>query len=299
MQLLSNLYNFGFIIFVSSFILLSWKYFLELYRYNKIFDFTFVFIGVGYFIERLFFVLINRKELIELGGLDFFSFDKLPLAVLDLHLYTGFSFIVFFMGGLIGLFLYNSINTVNKLGFGEIEGVLRIFLISLTPWICILIIGNIVLFGISGDKQMLLVELIPSLMRLLVIVFVLGIHKMKIGFWGSKPGLFLCLVVLLIALIEIFIDYIDPSFAPVVLGLFSAKQVISILLIILAINIFLTTISNLQDSIIRKKLEPIRQIPSRGFALSFANKRRVSNPLNIRLKNLTKNASRHRKNHEL
>ncbi len=299
MQLLSNLYNFGFIIFVISFLLLSWKYFLGLYRYTKIFDFTFMFIGVGYFLERLFFVLINRQELIEFGGFGFLSFDKLPLAVLNLHLYTGFSFIVFFMGGLIGLFLYNSINTVNKLGSREIEGFLRIFLISLTLWFCILIIGNIILFGISGNKQVLLAELVPSVMRLFVIVFILGIHKMKIDFWESKPGLFLCLVILLLALIEIFIDYIDPGFTPVILGLFSAKQVVSILLIILAINIFLTTMSSLQDSIIRKKLEPIRQIPSRGFALSFANKRRVSNPLNIRLKNLTKNASRNKKNHEL
>jgi len=232
MQLLSNLYNLGFIIFVISLLLLSWKHFLELYRYTKIFDFTFMFIGVGYFIERLFFVLINRRELIELGGFGFFSFDKLPLAVLNLHSYTGFSFIVFFMGGLIGLFLYNSINTVNKLGSGEIEEFLRIFLISLTPWICILIIGNIVLFEISGDKQVLLAELIPLFMRLFVIVFVLGIYKMKIGFWESKPGLFLCLVILVFALIEIFIDYIDPNFTPVILGLFSVKQVISILLII-------------------------------------------------------------------
>lgn len=298
MQLLSNPNNIGFFIFAVSFLLLNWKYFLKSYSYNKIFDFTFMFIIVGYFFERFYFVLLNRQGLLELGWSGFISLDKLPFVVLNLDKYLGFSPVTFLMGGLIGLFFYNWINTVNKVDFKCLEGILKAFLISLLPWIFLLVIKSVLLSETSENEQSLLAELIPSLIRLLVIIFMIGLYRVKAEFWESKPGFFACVLILLFVVAEIFIDYLDPDFTPAILNLFSVEQVFSILLIIFAINIFLTAVSNVQDSIIRKKMGPAKQVPSRGFALSFANKRRVSNPLNIRLKNLTKNSSRNRESRE-
>lgn len=296
MQLFSEVNNIGFLIFALSFLFLNWKYFFESYNYSKVFDFVFMFIALGYFIERLFFVLLNRAQLVELGWSRVLSLESLPLVVFNLDKSPGFSPVMFLIGGLIGLFVYNGVNTVNKVDFKALEGILRIFLITLLPWIALSLATQIVN---SGDEQSALTGSLPWIIRLLLIVFVIGLYRVKYDFWADKQGFFAGLIILLFAITEIFIDYLDPDFTATIVGLFSVEQVFSILLIILAIDIFLTAISNIQDSIIRKKFAPTKQLPSRGFALSFANKRRISNPLNIRLKNLTKNSNRNRKSHEL
>lgn len=294
MQLFYEVNNIGILVCIISFIFFSWKYFLKFYNYNKIFDFVFMFILFGYGLERVMFALINREDLLQLGWSRTVSFEHLPLVLLDLDKAPGFSLILFLVGGLFGLFLYNGLNTINKVDFEVLENILRIFCMSLIPWI----IFSIVAVFDADTEQDTLADLLPWLIRLLFVVFVIGIYKIKHAFWKNKPGFFAGLVILLFAITGIFIDYIDPNFTPTVINLFSTNQVFAIFLIILAINVFLTAVSDIQDSIIRKKFIPTKQIPSRGFALSFANKRRISNPLNIRLKNLTKNSGRIKRGRE-
>lgn len=295
MHFLSNPNNLGVVLLGFLFVFLNWKSFLGSFNYRKIFDFTFLFLIFGYLFERTIFIL-QSKTLLSDVGFNFVSFEKLPWVVLNLDSYQGFTLVNFFAGGLAGLAVYNILNTVNKVDFKALSLLMRLFFLSLIPWLLISVGFE---FFEGSIRVPEVSDILLPLIRLVVIGVVLAVYQFRLQFWEEKPGFFSAFAMLLFAISEIVLDYLNPGFDPEIFGVFSVGQLVAIMLIIISINIFLTALSNIQDSIIRKKYAPEKQFPSRGFTLSFANKRRISNPLNIRLKNLKKNAARTKRNRGL
>lgn len=295
MHFFSNPNNIGIVLFGFLFVFLSWKSFLSSFNYRKIFDFTFLFIIFGYLLERALFAL-QSKPLIGDVGFNFLSFEKLPWIALNLDNYQGFALVSFFAGGLVGLAVYNIINTVNKVDFKTLSLLIRLFFLSLIPWLLISV--ALVIFE-EGVRNLDISDMLPPVIRMVLVGVVFAVFQFRLRFWEEKPGFFSAFGILLFAVSEIVLDYLNPGFDPKIFGIFSVEQLVAIMLVIISINIFLTALSNIQDSIIRKKYAPEKQFPSRGFTLSFANKRRISNPLNIRLKNLKKNAARSKRSRGL
>lgn len=277
------------VIFSVTFLYFLWKNLLVYYPPHKLFDLFFMFILHGVFFDRIIFVITHFTEIsVATWTISRSGVDSLPWVIINLNSFGAFSFVNILFGGLLGLFLYNGANLIKKVRFNQLDRILRIFLISLIP---ILIISLLQILRNEGFSRETLNSLVPVIIRALMIITLLGLYNFKKVFWESKHGIISALILLVFSLVEILVNYISEGFGPVILGLFSVVQIVSIVTIIIAFNIFFSSISELQDEIIKRKLPQNEPLPARGFAISFANKRRVSNPLNIRLKNLRKFSS--------
>ena len=282
MSLFSYHYNIGLLLFVILFVYISWKRFLSEFKYEKVFDFMLFFLLFGYLFDRAVSFSFNWEEIEQLpltfaNIINIFNPDK----------YQDFSISLFILGGLVGTSLYNWINSIYKLENHHLDELFRSVIISLVP---LLLLGSFKSFILDKESS----ETIYYVTFLFLIVLLLFLYYFKKTKSLMKRGFFASLTIFCIAIANIFLKYTSPDFKPVVLNLFDLDQVASICLIIASIDILLTGISAIQDQNIRKSLPPKKQ-NLRGFSISFANKRRVTNPLNIRLKNLTQGNSRLRR----
>lgn len=282
MSLFSYHYNIGLLLFVILFVYISWKRFLSEFKYEKVFDFTLFFLLFGYLFDRAASFSLNWEEIEQLpltfaNIINIFNPDK----------YQDFSISLFILGGLVGTSLYNWINSIYKLENHHLDELFRSVIISLVP---LLLLGSFKSFILDKESS----ETIYYVTFMFLIALLLFLYYFKKTKSLMKRGFFASLTIFCIAIANIFLKYTSPDFKPVVLNLFDLDQVASICLIIGSIDILLTGISAIQDQNIRKSLPPKKQ-NLRGFSISFANKRRVTNPLNIRLKNLTQGNSRLRR----
>lgn len=293
MDLLNYPKTLGILLFVIIFIYFSWKTFIGKFKYEKLFDFTFLYLFFGILTERILFIVTNWDGLRDFQWSVVSFANTLPLSFLSFDLFSGFSFIYFFIGAIFGISLYNWINTIQKVEYNSLDRMTRLALLCFLP---LVIFGNIFTF-ISENKngQEFDISLyIPYLIRLFEFALLLAFFNFFNNFWKTKSGLYTSISVLLVTIGEIVIDYLNPAYLPDFLGIINYQQIIGVLSIILSINLLLTSIATLQEQEIRKKLKPLKPTMNKGFAISFANRRRVSNPINIKIKNFTTNKRKFR-----
>lgn len=293
MNLLNHPNSISLLLFVIIFTYFSWRTFIGKFKHEKLFDFTFLYIFFGFLTERLLFIVTNWIDLSSMQW-SFVTFaNTLPISLVNFDKFSGFSFIYFFMGAILGVSLYNWINTIQKVEYHTLDRIARLSIICFLP----LVVLGILLTYIGDNtpiEELNLSLYIPNLIRLFEFVLLLAFFNFFNNFWLKKSGLFTSLSVLIITLGEMVIDYIDPSYIPIFLGILNAQQLIGVLSIILSINLLLTSIATLQEQEIRRKLKPLKPTMNKGFAISFANRRRVSNPINIKIKNFTSNKRKYR-----
>ncbi|HRN86484.1 MAG TPA: hypothetical protein PKU78_01300 [Candidatus Dojkabacteria bacterium] len=283
----------GLLIFVVVFTYLSWKTFIGKFKHEKLFDFTFLYLFFGFLTERTLFIVTNWIDVNNLQW-SFVSFvNTLPISLLNFDLFSGFSLIYFFIGAIFGISLYNFINTIQKVEYNTLDRITRLAILCLLPSVLLGMIFTFIDTGRSGAEFDISLY-IPNLVRLFEFVLLLAIFNFFNNFWLAKSGLYTSISVLFITIGEIILDYLDPSYVPNFFGIINYHQIIGVLSIILSINLLLTSIATLQEQEIRKKLKPLKPSMNKGFAISFANRRRVSNPINIKIKNLTSNKRKYR-----
>lgn len=292
MELLKYPNTIALFFFVPLFIYFAWRTFNIKYKYEKLFDFTILYLFFGFLTERVLFVVTNWNS-ISITGWSLVNFtNTLPFLLLNFDIYEGFSLIYFMMGAIFGISVYNWINTIHKVGYDTLDRITRLTIICL---FMILLVGIASQFVRSdfNVSQLEISTLIPYLVRLLEFVFLLAIYYFLNSFWNKKNGLYTSIAILLITIGEFVIDYLDPAYMPTFLGILNTQQAIGVISIILSINLLLTSIATLQEQEIRKKLTHIKPTMNKGFAISFANRRRVTNPINIRFKNFSTNKRRY------
>lgn len=293
MDLLSHPNSLGLVIFIPTFIYFSWRTFSRKYRNEKIFDFTFLYLFFGLLTERVLFVLTHWIDLINLQW-SFVNFtNTLPMSLVNFDKFSGFSFIYFFIGAIFGVSFYNWANSIQKVEYDTLDRLTRLAILCFLPMV---IMGMIFAFlnARSIENELDISLFIPYIIRIFELVLLLAFFNFFNHFWLTKSGLFTSISVLLVTVGEIIIDYISPAYIPNFWGLINYQQLIGVASIILSINLLLTSIATLQEQEIRRKLKPLKPTMSKGFAISFANRRRVSNPINIKIKNFTTNKRKYR-----
>lgn len=277
MFLVSNSNNIGLIFFCSILVYFLWKDLREVYHYNKIFDFVFLFLICGFLIDRFIGILLNGMESFLFEGNTIFTKVGFLVSLMNFDGPVVFSLILFLFGGLVGLFIYDWVNSSNKLSFYVLDKIFLIFLYSLLPLIVLSLLGNLL-----NPTNSFLVTLL-LLIRLITIVVLVIIYESRSRFWVDKSGIFASITIIFLPLSEIFIGYLEPTFQPHILGLFSVNQIFAIVSIIIGINVLLVVISNIQDGSIERRNKNINLFYTKGSS-------RITNPLNVRLKNLRKQA---------
>ncbi|MCA9379565.1 hypothetical protein KC675_00110 [Candidatus Dojkabacteria bacterium] len=293
MDLFRHPHSLGVLLFVMSFTYFSWRTFIGEYKYEKLFDFTLLYIFFGLLTERVLFIVTNWIDLSNLTWSVVNFTNTLPIALFNFDKFSGFSFVYFFIGAIFGISLYNWINNIQRVGYNTLDRITRLSILCFLPLVILGIVFTF--FNIrNGGTEIEIALFIPYIIRLFEFVLLLAFFNFFNNFWLTKSGLFTSLSVLVITIGEIIIDYLSPSYLPNFLGILNYQQIIGILSIILSINLLLTSIATLQEQEIRRKLKPQKPTMNKGFAISFANRRRVSNPINIKIKNLTTNKRKFR-----
>jgi len=283
----------GLILFIGIFVYLLWKKLLGYFNYKKTFDISFSFIFWGLVLDRILFLAINLSSLIQLPwGLSINS-GQLPWRIFDLDYGSSFSWIIFLLGGYLGIVLYNALNSTFRVDLEHLDVLVKIFFISVFPYY---LLNLIQLFNLQEKSEIIMSNIYWIALQTTLLVVWVVVYQLRNKFWKNNPGIFSGLTILGYSFVEIVIAFQQRGFSPKVLGIFSFEQVLALVILIIALSIFFSSISLKQDQLIRKTNVELKQSPNRGFSISFANRRRVSNPLNIRLKNLTQNVSKNRRN---
>lgn len=282
-----------FVLFTISFVYLSWRTFVGVHKYEKLFDFIFLYLFFGILTERVLFILANWIDLNSLEWSIVNLTNTLPASLINLDKFSGFSYLYFFMGAIFGISVYNWVNSIYKVTYETLDQITRTVIISFIPSIILGVIAIMFLNRTTGS-EMELSLFIPYLIRIFEFVLLLALFNFFNNFWKRKGGLFTSITMLLITSGEILIDYLDPNYIPIFLGIVNIEQLIGIISIILSINLLLTSIATIQEQEIRKKLIPLKPSMNKGFAISFANRRRVTNPMNMRFRNYGNNKRRSR-----
>lgn len=293
MDLLNHPKTLGLLLFIVIFTYFSWRTFIGKFKHEKLFDFTFLYLFFGFLTERVLFIVTNWFDLRNLQW-SFVSFSNtLPVSLINFDIFSGFSIIYFFIGAIFGISLYNWINTIQKVEYKTLDRITRLAILCFLPFVITGIVFTFVNMSKSGaDFDISLY--IPYIIRLFEFVLLLAFFNFFHSFWLSKSGLYTSISVLIITIGEIVIDYLNPSYIPDFLGIINYQQIIGVVAIILSINLLLTSIATIQEQEMRKKLKPLKPSMSKGFAISFANRRRVSNPINTKIKNFTTNKRKFR-----
>lgn len=283
----------GITLFILIFVYLLWKKLLSQFNYKKVFDISFSFIFWGLTIDRLLFIAFNLSSILQLPWALSRNTAQFPWRIIDLDFGSSFSWIIFLLGGYLGIVIYNALNSTYRMELEHLDILVKIFLISVFPYY---LLNLMQLFNTPEKSELLGRNITWMTLQAVQLVVLVVAYQLKTSFWKNNPGIYSGLAILGYSFVEIVIAFQQVGFTPKVLGIFSFEQMFAILILIVALSITFSSISLKQDQIIRKSNIDTKQSPNRGFSISFANRRRVSNPLNIRLKNLTQNVSKNRRN---
>lgn len=283
----------GIIFFIIIFIYLLWKKLLPYFNYKKVFDISFSFIFWGITLDRLLLVAFNLSNIIQLPWAFSTNAEQLPWRLIDLDYGSSFSWITFLLGGYLGIVLYNGVNSTYRVELSHLDTLVSTFLIAVFPYYLLSILQ---LFILQERPDRISRNISWIVLQITLLVVSVVAYQLKNKFWKNNPGIFSGLTILGYSFVEIVIAFQQVDFSPKVLGIFNFEQMLAILILMIALSIIFSSLSIKQDQIIRKSNVELKQSPNRGFSISFANRRRVSNPLNIRLKNLTQNVSKTRRN---
>lgn len=283
----------GITLFILLFIYLLWKKLLADFNYKKVFDISFSFIFWGLILDRILYVAFNLSNLIQLPWGFNADTQQLPWRIINLDYGNGFSWIIFLLGGYLGIVLYNAVNSTYRVELEHLDILIKVFFIAVLPYY---LLNLSQLFTLQDKSEIINRNIYWILLQTTLLIVSVVLYQMRIKFWKNNPGIFSGLTILGYSFVEIVIAFQQVGFTPQVLGIFSLEQIFALIILIIALSIIFSSISIKQDQIIRKSNIDLKQPLNRGFNISFANRRRVSNPLNIRLKNLTQNVSKNRRN---
>lgn len=282
----------GLIIFSVIFTYMNWRELLSIFPYKKVFDISFSFFFWGLFTERFMVFLFNLSKISELPWSVAFRNDSLPWKLINLSPTSDFSWVVFLIGGYIGIILYNLTTSTYKVELRHLDVLIRNFYLGILSFYCIDLLVLLTTGKAIGSTTLAIWLFIQAvnLIFFLVAYHIWNLHIKKSG------GIFSGLSILSFSFVEIILAFSNTNFDAQVLGIFNSQQILALFLCIIALSITFTGISIKQDQIIRKSIATTKQSQQvRGFAISFANKRRVSNSLNSRFKNFTQNVSKGRR----
>lgn len=260
---------------------LLWKQFTD-FRSAKIFDISLLFFISGFALERLYFFLVNYKFIQTLGWALTFDSSFKPSVFFDLTTLQGFSFVVFLAGGLLGTLIYNSINTVSKIELKYLDKIIRFVL----P---MFFIAEAIMM-LNWDFQNLSLYRLSVIFLLVIFLLSIGLmvlYNYKKSYFQKSQGTYSAMVLIVVSILVLVENYAIPSVDRVLFNIFNPEQIICIILLMIAVNILLTNASQNQERVYKRD-EYKEKVPERGFAISFANKRRISNPLNSQFRKFVK-----------
>ncbi len=124
----------GIIFFIGVFVYLLWKKLLNHFNYKKVFDISFSFIFWGLTLDRILFIAFNLSSLLQLPWALSRNTAQLPWRIIDLDYGSSFSWIIFLLGGYLGIVLYNALNSTYRVELEHLDILVKIYLISVFPY---------------------------------------------------------------------------------------------------------------------------------------------------------------------
>lgn len=256
---------------------------LQDFKGLKIFDLALLFFFTGFFIERTYYYLINKSLIDSMAWSLSLNPEFMPGVLLDLTANQGFSFVVFLIGGLLGIFIYNLLNSSPKFNHGLLDRLLRIVLPLFFVSEAILILN----WDFSNLSEYRL-RIIFLLLNFVLMLFLILLYTYYRNYFKKSIGVYSSIVLLGVSLLVLIFNYLLPDVDRLLFNIFNPEQLFCIILMMVGINILLTHFSDKQERNYKKRMEVKQPKPERGFAISFANRRRVSNPLNNPMRKIVK-----------